>query len=174
MAVLAQASASRVGRRVALVGAAVLLGTALAWLLQDTPPVDAAARPAIAAEPLRPPLAPAAPPLAPGCDARCVAAQVIGPATTACAAAVEDLSGFGVRWLDDGAARPKFDRFAWLQVARRTVTLTGDRAEFRNAAGAYLAVEYGCDFDPKTLTVLEARARPRSPTLPAQTGPAAR
>ena len=174
MPVLAQASASGVGRHLVWLGAAVSLGVALAWLLHVTPPVVAAARPAVAAEPLRPPLAPAAPPVAAGCDARCVATQVIGPATTACAAAVEELSGFGVRWRDEGAARPKFDRFAWLQVARRTVTLSGDRAEFRNAAGAYLAVEYGCDFDPKTLTVLDARARPRSPTPPAQSGPSAR
>ena len=160
----------------ALVGAAVLLGVALAWLLQDTPPVDAAARPAVAAEPLRPPLAAAASSRAPGCDARCVATQVMVPATAVCAAAVEDLSGFGVRWLDEGTAKPKFDRFAWLQVARGTVTLAGDRAEFRNAAGAYMTVEYGCDFDPKTLAVLEARARPRprSPGAPAQAGPAER
>ena len=55
------------------------------------------------------------------------------------------------------------------------MTLAGDRAEFRNAAGAYLPVAYGYDFDPATRAVLEARVRPvsRSITPVAHAGSAA-
>lgn len=95
-------------------------------------------------------------------------------ATTACAAAVEELAGFGVRWLDAGAASPKFDRFTWLHAARGTVTLAGVRAEFRNAAGAYVPVDYDCDFDTATPAVLEVRARPRVVAPAAEAGLAAR
>ena len=162
-------------RWVALVCVAVPLGLALAWLLRPAPPDAVVVRPPAAVQAAGRFVAPATVPTDASCDARCAVARVIGPATSACAAAVEELAGFGVRWLDGGAASPKFDQFAWLQVARGTVTLAGGRAEFRNAAGAYLPVEYGCDFDPKTLAVLEARARPRSPSLqPVQTGAAAR
>ena len=66
------------------------------------------------------------------------------------------------KWLLPHGIAPKFDRFTWLQQTRGTVTLAGDRAEFRNAAGAYLPVAYGCDFDPATLAVIEARVRPGS------------
>lgn len=139
MAIHFYAPARRVRPSVALACLVMMLGVPLAWLLQ---PASAAA------------------PVASGCDARCIAAKVIVPATTACAAAVEELAGFGVRWRDAGAATPKFDRFTWLQQTRGTVTLAGDRAEFRNAARAYLPVAYSCDFDPANLTALEARVRP--------------
>ena len=173
MAIHFHAPARRVRPGVALACLVMFLGVPLAWLLQPTSPDAGAARLLVPAEPIERPVAPAAMPLAAGCDARCVVAKVIVPATTACAAAVEELAGFGVRWRDTGAAAPKFDRFTWLQQARGTVTLAGDRAEFRNAAGAYLPVAYGCDFDPATLAVLAARVRPRSIMPVAKTGSAA-
>ena len=165
MAIHFHAPARRVRPSVALACWVIFLGVALAWLLQPAPPDARAVRRAGPTEIVRTPAAPADVPLAPGCDARCVVAKVIVPATTACAAAVEELAGFGVRWLDAGAAAPKFDRFTWLQPARGTVTLAGDRAEFRNAAGAYLPVAYGCDFDPATRAAIEARVRPASRSI---------
>ena len=162
MAIHFHAPARRVRPSVALACLVMLLGVPLAWLLQPASPDAGAVPRAGPTETVRTPAAPADVPLASGCDARCVVAKVIVPATTACAAAVEELAGFGVRWRDAGAAAPKFDRFTWLQQARGTVTLAGDRAEFRNAAGAYLPVAYGCDFDPATLAVIEARVRPGS------------
>ena len=165
MAIHFHAPARRVRPGVALACRAIFLGVALAWLLQPAPPDAGAVRRAGPADTVQTPAAPAAVPLATGCDARCAVAKVIVPATAACAAAVEALASFGVRWLDAGAAAPKVDRFTWLQPARGTVTLAGDRAEFRNAAGAYLPVAYGCDFDPTTLAVLEARVRPASRSI---------
>lgn len=164
MAILYQAPAGRARRHAALAAAALSVGVALAWLLRAGPPTPSAAQPARAstAEVARPIAATGTT----ACDARCAAAKVIVPATTACSASVEELASFGVRWLDADAAAPRFDRFAWLQSARGTVTLAGARAEFRNAAGAYLPVEYDCDFDPATLAVLEARARPRGASPP--------
>lgn len=158
MAILYQASAARPWRRAALVTVALVLGVVLVWLLRPGTPAADAARPAglraaVTVE--------ASMPAAADCDARCAAAKVIVPVSTACAAAIAELAGFGVRWLDADAASPRFDRFAWLQTVRGSVTLGGGRAEFRNAAGAWLPVDYACDFDPVTLAVLEARARPR-------------
>lgn len=161
MAILYQAPVRRVRRGVRLVGVALSVGVALAWLLRSAPTDGAGTRSPVPAEAVGKRVAPGAASIASNCDARCVAAKVIGPATTACTAAVEEFAGFGVRWLDEGGASPRFDRFAWLQEARGTVTLAGGRAEFRNAAGAYTPVAYDCDFDPATLVVLEARARPR-------------
>ena len=173
MAIHFHAPARQVRPSVALACLVMLLGVPLAWLLQPAS-LDAGAVPrAGPTETVRTPAAPADEPLASGCDARCVVAKVIVPATTACAAAVEELAGFGVRWRDAGAAAPKFDRFTWLQQARGTVTLAGDRAEFRNAAGAYLPVAYGCDFDPATLAVLATRVQPYSIMPVAKTGSAA-
>ena len=161
MAILYQAPARRIRRRLVMACAAVSLGAVITWLLGPAPPDAAMTRSSAPGDVVGRRVALAAAPMDSGCDARCVAIKVIVPATTACAAAVEELAGFGVRWLDEGAASPKFDRFSWLQVARGSVTMAGGRAEFRNAAGAYTPVEYDCDFDPVTLTVLEARARPR-------------
>lgn len=160
MAIHFHAPARRVPPSVELACRVMMLGVPLAWLLQPASPDAAATRRRSPAEPVERRVAPAAAPVASGCDARCVVAKVIVPATTACAAAVEELAGFGVRWRDAGAATPKFDRFTWLQQTRGTVTLAGDRAEFRNAAGAYLPVVYGCDFDPANLAVLDIRVRP--------------
>ena len=175
MAIHFHAPARRVRPSVALACLVLLLGVPLAWLLQPASPDAGAVRRAGPTGTVRTPAAPAEVPLASGCDARCVVAKVIVPATTACAAAVEALAGFGVRWHGAGATAPKFDQFTWLQQARGTVTLAGDRAEFRNAAGTYLPVAYGCDFDPATLAVLEARVRPgpRSITPVAHAGSAA-
>ena len=118
------------------------------------------------------------------CDARCAAAKVIVAATGACTASVEELAGFGVRWQGAGAGAdagadadavgPRFDRFAWLDRDRGTLTLGGAHAEFRNAGGAYLPVDYDCDFDPATLTALQARARPRAPAQAAEVTAAGR
>ena len=158
MAILYRVSAARPWRRAAFVSAALVLGAALVWLLRPGNPAPGAGLPAVRRAPatVEVPM-----PAADGrCDARCAAAKVIVPASIACAAAIDELAGFGVRWLDADPASPQFDRFTWLQSARGAVTLTGGRAEFRNAGGAYLPVEYACDFDPATLTVLEARARP--------------
>lgn len=171
MAILYRAPTGRARRHAALALAALALGVALAWLLRPampanspTPPVGAVA--AVKAESIRP-----ATTNDTGCDARCTIARVIVPAATACAAAVEDLSGFGVRWLDADSTTARFDRVAWLEAARGTVTLGGGHAEFRNAAGSYLPVDYDCDFDPATLAVLEARARPRAAPPVAAAGP---
>ena len=172
MAILDRAAACRVRRSVALACAAVSLGVALAWLQRPAPPDAVVTRPPIPVEPVGRLVAPPAVPMESGCDARCVAAKVIVPATTACAAAVEELAGFGVRWLDADAASAKFDRFSWLLVERGTVTFAGGRTEFRNAAGAPMPVEYDCDFGLATLPVLQARARPRSATSVAKAGPA--
>ncbi|MES3013109.1 MAG: hypothetical protein V4750_05165, partial [Pseudomonadota bacterium] len=163
MAILYRAPAARPWRRAALVTAALVLVAALAWLLRPGPPEPAATLPAAAHATVAADVSLPAAAVGVGCDARCAAAKVIVPATAACAAAVEELASFGVRWLDADAdaASPKFDRFAWLQASRGTVTFGGGRAEFRNAGGTWLPVEYDCDFDPATLAVLEARARPR-------------
>lgn len=83
-------------------------------------------------------------------------------ASSASAASVEELAGFGVRWQAADATSPKFDRFAWFDRARGTLTLGGARAGFRNASGACLPVDHDCDVDPATLTALQARARPRA------------
>lgn len=144
-----------------LAGAAVCVGVALAWVWRSAPP-----------EPLATPIpqpsvrmfgspAPRVGADDRECDANCAVATVIVPATKACTAAVEELAGFGARWADADASASRFDRISWLQKTRGTVTLAGGHAEFRNAAGAYTPVEYDCDFDPATLAVLEARARPR-------------
>ena len=163
MAILYRAPAARPWRRAALFTAALSLGVALAWLLRPSEPDAGVARRAVARAPVA---AAAQQPAAVAdatCNARCAAAKVIVAATSACAASVEELAGFGVRWQDADAARPKFDRFAWLERERGTLTLGGAHAEFRNASGAYLPVDYDCDFDPATLTALQARARPRAP-----------
>ena len=162
MAILYRALGVRRWRRTVLVTGGLSLGVALAWMLRPGEPDAGAARLAEA----RAPVAATAPqPAAVAeatCDARCAAVKVIVAASSACAASVEELAGFGVRWQDADAARPKFDRFAWLDRARGTLTLGGAHAEFRNASGAYLPVDYDCDFDPATLTALQARARPRA------------
>ena len=170
MAILYQAQAARPWRRAVLVTAALSLGAALAWSLRPGEPAAGAApriaTPAPAAAPMPQPAAVAEA----TCDARCAAAKVMVAASSVCAASVEELAGFGVRWqgADADAASPKFDRFAWLDRAHGTLTLGGARAEFRNAGGAYLPVDYDCDFDPATLTALQARARPRAPAQVAE------
>ena len=161
MAIIYRSPTGRARRRVVLVTAAVSIGVALAWLLRPGPPDPAPTPLPVAVPPAHAGVTPSVAAVDAGCDARCTAAKVIVPATTACAASVEELAGFGVRWLDADVGSTKFDRFAWLQAARGTVTLGGSRAEFRNAAGAGIPVEYDCDFDPATLVVLAARARPR-------------
>jgi hypothetical protein len=167
MAILHRAPTGRAWRSAALAGTAVCLGVALAWLLRLTSPDRAATRPDAPVAQLQKSPAAVAMPVDPRCDARCLVARVIVPTTTQCAAAIEELAGFGVHWLDGDAASPKFDRVTWLHEARGTVTLAGGRAEFRNAAGALTPVAYDCDFDPAALAVLEARARPRAPTAEA-------
>lgn len=168
MAILYRATAARPWRRAALVTAALSLGVALAWSLRSGEPDAGAARPAMVRAP-RSVAAPAPPAVSDArCDARCAAAKVIVAASSACAASVEELAGFGVRWLGADPGGQKFDRFAWLDAARGTLTLGGGQAEFRNAGGAYLPVDYECDFDPATLTALQARARPRSPAQVAE------
>ena len=174
MAILYQAPAARPWRRTAFVTAALSLGVALAWSLRPVEP-DAGAASRVATR--VPSVAPMPQPAAVAdatCDARCAAAKVIVAASSACAASVEELAGFGVRWVDVDATRPKFDRFAWLDRTRGTLTLGGARAEFRNAGGAYLPVDYDCDFDPTTLTALQARARPRPPVQVAEPAPTER
>jgi hypothetical protein len=171
VAILYQAPTGRARRHAALAVAALAVGVALAWLLRPGLPANSPTRPAgavaaVNAAGMRPATA-----IDTGCDARCTVAKVIVPAAAACAASVEDLAGFGVRWLDADSTTARFDRVAWLEAARGTVTLGGGRAEFRNAAGAYLPVDYDCDFDPATLAVLEARARPRASTPVAAAGP---
>ncbi len=162
MAIPYRAPASRPWRRAALVTAALVLGVGLAWLLRPGARAPDAAVPAVVHAPATAEATVPAAIVDAGCDARCAAAKVMVPATTACSASVEQLASFGVRSLDADAATPRFDRFARLQAARGSVTLGGGRAEFRNAAGAWLPVDYDCDFDPATPAVLEARARPRA------------
>lgn len=102
-------------------------------------------------------------------DARCAARRVIGPASTSCASAIEQLAAFGARWTDTAGNGPRFDRFAWLRQEAGTIVLAGRRAEFRNGADAYLPVDYECDFDPARLAVLDVRARPRAASTSAST-----
>ena len=116
--------------------AALSLGVALAWSLRSPVVPDAGMAKPVAA---REPGAVAAPEPAAAadaqCDARCAAPKVIVAATGAtgaCTASVEELAGFGVRWQGADAAIPKFDRFAWLNRGRGTLTLGGMRAGFRN------------------------------------------
>lgn len=163
MAILYQAQTGRPWRRAVVVTAALSLGGALVWLARPQGPDAAPAPRVIARAPATLTAPPSDVPIDAGCDARCTVSKVIVPATAACVVAVEELAGFGVRWLDD-AATAKFDRFVWLQPARGTVTLAGGHAEFRNAGGAYLPIAYECDFDPATLAVIEARARPGTST----------
>ena len=172
MAILYQAAAARRWRRVALVATGLTLGVALAWLLRSGRPELAPTR-SVAVASVGP--ADVASRASAGellCDARCAAAKVLVPATTACAISVEELATFGVRWMGADSASPKFDRFAWLEPARGTLTLGGEHAEVRNASGAYLPVEYDCDFDPATLAVIEARLRPRAAKPVVAIGPA--
>jgi hypothetical protein len=151
VAILYRATAARPWRRTVLVTGALSLGVALAWLMRPGEPDAGAARPAVARATAAAAVAQPAEVADATCDARCAAAKV------------EELASFGVRWQDADATRPKFDRFAWLERARGTLTLGGAHAEFRNASGAYLPVDYDCDFDPATLTALQSRARPHAP-----------
>ena len=161
MAIIHMAPARRVWPGATLAGAAVCVGVALAWVWRSVPPQPAATQVSQPVIRMSGTPAPRVGPVDRECDAQCALATVIGPATKTCTAAIEELAGFGARWADADAAGSRFDRISWLQKARGTVTLAGGRAEFRNAAGAYTPVEYDCDFDPATLTVLGARARPR-------------
>jgi hypothetical protein len=160
MTIFHRAPPRRRWRHAALAGSAVAVGIALAWLNRSEPPPTPAP---FAGEVVAPTARLAAPPAAADttCDARCVATRVIVPAGAACTLAVEELAGFGVRWLVD-APQARFDTYGWLSNSQGTLTLAGGRAEFRNAAGAYTPVDYDCDFDPARLAVLAARARPRA------------
>jgi hypothetical protein len=174
MTIIYRAPAGRARRRAALVAASLSIGVALAWLLRPSTLDSTPGRLPVAMAASSAPAGLSQPAAHAGCDARCAVAKVFVPATTACAASIEGLAGFGLRWLDADAASPKFDQFAWLQAVRGTVTLAGVHAEFRNAAGSYLPVEYDCDFDTATLEVLEARVRPRATARMAGAAPAAR
>jgi hypothetical protein len=168
MKILYRESQVRWGRRAAIAGCA-LVGIATAWVLRPTPPDTGASNVPLPVAPIEPRVALAIERNDVNCDARCAVTRVIAPATGACVAAIEDLAGYGTRWPVDQAATPTFSRFHWRHAALGAVTLAGEQAEFRNAAGTYQAVEYECDFDLATLKVIEARARPRSKSTVAQT-----
>lgn len=77
-----------------------------------------------------------------------------------CAAAVENLAVYGVEWTD-GLLHGKFHSARCHDLAALTVLLTGQKAKFQNAFGAWQQVRYTCVWDPRRRVVLDAAATPR-------------
>ena len=76
-----------------------------------------------------------------------------------CERRIERLGRFESKWTDSTFER-KFSRARWLDQARGTVTLIGDKISFQNGFGAWLPHVYTCDVDPATKTVLAVDAFP--------------
>lgn len=79
-----------------------------------------------------------------------------------CAIAVENLAVYGVEWTD-GLLDGKFHSARCQDLAALTVLLTGQKAKFQNAAGAWQQMRYTCVWDPRRRVVLDAAATPRGP-----------
>lgn len=79
-----------------------------------------------------------------------------------CAVAVENLAVYGVEWTD-GLLDGKFHSARCHDLAALTVLLTGEKAKFQNAAGAWQQMRYTCLWDPRRRVVLDAAATPRGP-----------
>lgn len=79
-----------------------------------------------------------------------------------CAMAVENLAVHGVEWTD-GLLDGKFHSARCHDRAALTVLLTGQKARFQNAMGAWQPMRYTCIWDPRQRVVLDAAATPRGP-----------
>ena len=74
--------------------------------------------------------------------------------------AVENLAVYGVEWTD-GLLDGKFHSARCHDLAALTVLLTGQKAKFQNAFGAWQQMRYTCIWDPRRRVVLDAAAAPR-------------
>lgn len=117
---------------------------------------EAAARPA--------PARPAAPRTAGPTSAGnpCSLGQSELDAYAQCAMAVENLAVYGVEWTD-GLLDGKFHSARCHDRTALTVLLTGQKARFQNATGAWQPMRYTCVWDPRRRVVLDAAATPRGP-----------
>lgn len=91
-------------------------------------------------------------------DLRCIAEKNSVGAAIKCAPLVERLAKNNFEWIDKWYEQ-KFSHYRWKDRANRIVTFVGDRIKYQNGFGAWTLSIYECDFDTRSNTVLDVRAR---------------
>ncbi len=77
-------------------------------------------------------------------------------ATRPCQRVIEQLAKYDYEWTD-GWLGTKFGSFAWKDRKSGVLTYFGSEIKFQNGFGAWQKMNYACDYDPKTETVLDVR-----------------
>lgn len=80
-------------------------------------------------------------------------------ATQACRNPIEGLAKLNYRWTD-GWLESKLSRFSWNDRDKLIITYWGDKIEFQNGFGGWIAHTYKCIYDTENDLVIEASASP--------------
>lgn len=90
-------------------------------------------------------------------DLQCWGEEGFPAATTYCPSVIQGLAKWDFEWTD-GWTEPKFSRYRWKNQKKGIVTYIGDKLKLQNGFGAWKHVQYTCDFDPVSKTVLNVSA----------------
>ena len=70
-------------------------------------------------------------------------------AWTYCAAEVERYPKYDYKWTN-GWLEPRFSKYGWRDKSKGILTYWGDKVQFQNGFGAWVRMQYSCDFNPHT------------------------